>query len=206
MKRTRILRICGCLPAVVTFLGLTAAPKLQAEFECKQELMAGGWIAYGNLFGQGIFPPGPWSAVSLTVFDEQGFATTAIQTNTTSLTPNDVEAEDFLESFDVQFTINPDCTGKYTFTVPAGPLIFELDVVCGNGQRECYATFTETPPPGNTDPVGIIGVWTLKKVDAFDQQLEAKVDALAAELSFVKDLAKRLAATHGVLRREDVDR
>ena len=37
-------------------------------------------------------------------------------------------------------------------------------------------------------------------------QLEADVDALAAELAFVKDLAKRLAAVHGVLRREDVDK
>ena len=32
------------------------------------------------------------------------------------------------------------------------------------------------------------------------------MDALAEELAFVKDLVKRLAGVHGVLRREDVDR
>ena len=36
-------------------------------------------------------------------------------------------------------------------------------------------------------------------------QLEAKADALAADLAFIKDVMKRLAAAHGVLRREDVD-
>jgi quercetin dioxygenase-like cupin family protein len=36
-------------------------------------------------------------------------------------------------------------------------------------------------------------------------QLEAKADALALQLDFIKDVIKRLAAAHGVLRREDVD-
>ena len=86
----------------------------------------------------------------------------------------------------------------------SGQGVFELDTMCANGQRECFATWTQSF--GNTNPTDFIGIVTLKKVDAFDLQLEEKVDALAAELAFVKDLAKRLAGVHGVLRREDVDR
>ena len=76
MKRTRILRFFGCLPAVVTFLGLAAAPGLKAEFECKQELWAGAWVQHAELWilereGRNIFPPpGPFSAAGTFVFDE----------------------------------------------------------------------------------------------------------------------------------------
>ena len=41
------------------------------------------------------------------------------------------------------------------------------------------------------------------KVDV--TQLEAKADALAVQLDFIKSVIKRLAAAHGVLRREDVN-
>ena len=42
MKRIGILRIFAGLAALALLLG-PAAPAMQAEFECKQELMAGAW-------------------------------------------------------------------------------------------------------------------------------------------------------------------
>ena len=208
MKRTRIFRMFTNVVGVVLLLGLATAPALKAEFECKQELMAGAWIGHSNLNvleGSLPFSGGPFSEVNLMVLDEQGRASFYFQTSTTTI---GALQQDFLSTddpIDVQVTINPDCRGTWVFTNRAsGVPIFEFDTMCANGQRECFATWTQSF--GNTNPTDFIGIVTLKKVDAFDQQLEAKVDALAAELSFVKDLAKRLAATHGVLRREDVDR
>jgi hypothetical protein len=76
--------------------------------------------------------------------------------------------------------------------------------VCANGQRECWASWTQSF--GNTTPPDFNGIVKLKKVDAFEQQLEAKVDALATNVAFLKDLTKRIAAVLRVLRSEDVDR
>ncbi len=188
MKRIGILRIFAGLAALALLLG-PAAPAMQAEFECKQELMAGAWAAHGNLNGQGGMPEGPWSAIGLVVFDELGYATTAIQTNTTSATPNGAAPENFLARFEIIFTVNPDCTAKYTFrnvdpSAPVyGKIIFSLDAVCANGQRECYATFTETPPPDNTDPITLIGVWNLKKLEPDDQRLSQKLQVMDAKIN-----------------------
>ena len=67
----------------------------------------------------------------------------------------------------------------------------------------------ETPcVPGEDGPAhrrgGVEGKDAADELDV--TQLEAKADALAAELAFVKDVIKRLAAVHGVLRRGDVDK
>ncbi len=183
MERNRVFRILTHTAVVVVLLGLATAPVLKAEFACKQELMTGAWMLHANLVGQGaVFGKyGNWSALALYVWDEQGFATTAIQTNTHA---GELERIDFLERFDVQVTVKPDCTGKFTFTnKTSAVLVFDLDTVCANGQRECYATFTQTPPPGNTDPVGLVGVLTLKKVDATEGELEARLNAKLDTLS-----------------------
>lgn len=128
----RLLTVCRTI-AFLPLLGLAAgvlfSPPALADddggFVCKQELMTGAWISYGNLFGQGdIFGAnGNWSAVGLVVFDEQGFATTAIQSNTHGASPSGSEAENFLETWDIQFTVNPDCTGKYTFYMEWTPFL-----------------------------------------------------------------------------------
>ena len=62
---------------------------------------------------------------------------------------------------------------------------------------------TFVPPPAETPCVPGEDPDPADEVDV--TQLEAKADALAAELAFIKDLMKRLAAAHGVLRREDVN-
>ena len=192
MKRNRrIFQLFTGLAALLLLLS-AVTPTLQAEFECKQELMTGAWVSSCDLFGQGRNPPGPWSTVSLLVFDELGFATTAIQTSTTTETPSGGDSwSSFLDRFEVRLTVNPDCTGRQTFhnAVPGHPnqgkLVWALDAVCANGQRDCYSTFTETPPPGNTDPISIIGVCTMKKVEPGDHQLEMKINALSKKMDAV---------------------
>ncbi len=64
---------------------------------------------------------------------------------------------------------------------------------------------TFVPPPAETpcDP-GEGSDPRPAKLDV--TQLETGVEALAGDLTFVKDVIKRLAAVHGVLRRGDVDK
>jgi quercetin dioxygenase-like cupin family protein len=86
---------------------------------------------------------------------------------------------------------NPSATetaeGLITFIVPVGS-----DLV----------TFVP-PPEGKPCVPGEDSHSLADEVDV--TQLEAKADALALQLGFIKGMIKRLAAAHGVLRREDVD-
>ena len=91
MKRNRMLRNFTPIVVVVPLLGLATSPKLKAEFECKQELMAGTWVHHAELEVLGIEGSplqglaGPFSEVGINVLDEQGRATVASQTNTTTV-------------------------------------------------------------------------------------------------------------------------
>ena len=124
--------------------------------------------------------------------------TVARQTNSTT---GSVSRPNFVRVFDIQNTINPDCTGRSLWNLAdlradhpliqagfqSGQTVFDFDLVCANGQRECWMTFT--------DPQSIlIGIVKMKRVDRFDQQL-------AAELAATKALVRKIAAVLGVLRR-----
>lgn len=206
MKRNRMLRIFTQLTGVVLLFGLATAPKLKAEFECNQELFAGTWVHHAELSilereGTDIFPPpGPFSEVGIFAWDEQGKGIVSRQTNSTS---TGIGRANFINLFDIQNTINPDCTGRSLWTfrddvrtdhplvvvfgLQGGQTVFDFDLVCANGQRECWMTFTEPPAI-------LIGIVKMKRVDPFDQQL-------AAELAATKLLVRRVAAVLGVLRR-----
>jgi hypothetical protein len=189
MKQFQTLGISATLIGAVLILAAATAPGLKAEFECKQELMAGAWVGYADklqLLGLEGSPAealaGHFSVAGIYVFDEQGRATTAFQTNTTVLFAS---RDDFLARnrpggpLEVQFTVNADCTGQFIFTNRAsGVPVFELTAVCANGQRECYASWVQSF--GNTTPPDFNGIVTLKRVDS---PLETKVDALSANIN-----------------------
>ena len=132
------------------------------------------------------------------VFDEQGHAVVFKQTSSNS---TGASALDFVPVFDTQVTINPDCTGTMTqslrqdlpsdnpltvnFGYQPGQVVFELALVCSNGQRECQATFTK---PGGV----LIGIVDLKR-DRFRTgrhaaalgSVKANIDALSRRLGIV---------------------
>ena len=190
-----IRRVLGYAATVLT--ALAAVPALSAEFECKQELMAGTWVHHSDLWildrdGGDAFPPaGPYSTTGVQVFDEQGRASIARQTASTS---EGFNRANFLNAFDVRVTISPDCTGRWIFALrndlPAGhPLIsqrgfqpgqivFDLDIVCSNAQQECSGTFT--------NPEGVFtGIGTLRRIETFNALLEAKVDSLTEKINAI---------------------
>lgn len=202
MKRTRILRIFIGLGVVVLLLGL-AAPKLQAEFECKQELMAGAWANRASGFrlardGVDIFdPPGPYVISGLVVFDETG--RTSVVRNTAG-SPAGPRRGNPTQVFDMQVNINPDCTGRWfwalrndlpadhplitVFGLQPGEVVLDIDLVCVNGQQECWGT--------PTVPAFQVGLATFKRIEP---------NKLAEELEETKTLVRRIAAALGVLRR-----
>ena len=65
--------------------------------------------------------------------------------------------------------------------------------------REAFVLEVGTVMPQNSVPWQQL--FTFKRMDAFDQGLESKVDALAEEPAFVRELVRRLAAAHSVLFR-----
>jgi hypothetical protein len=166
--------------------------------------MAGTWEHYGQHWilereTPDLFPPaGPFAATGLIVFDKHGRAVVFKQTSSNSA---GVSALDFVPLFDSQVTINPDCTGTITqslrqdlpsdnplstnFGYEPGQAVFELALVCSNGQRECQATFTK--------PAGVlIGIVNLKRTDpaptataAALASVKANVDALSRRLGIV---------------------
>jgi len=186
MKRNRIPLVCVRLAAGLLFLGLT--PPLKAEFTCKQKLMAGSWadtLSVTSLERQGldIFPqPGPFSFVGLVVLDESGKGIVNRHTNNS---PSGVARPDLLQFFDLQVTVKPDCTGRWFYTLrnlppshpfvsqfglKPGQVVIDLDIVCANGQSECWGV--------PTVPSFQVGTATLKRMDPLPQSLKARIDAL----------------------------
>jgi hypothetical protein len=57
MRLLRVCRTIAFLPLLGFAVGVLFTPPALADDDggivCKQELMTGAWIAYGNLFGQG---------------------------------------------------------------------------------------------------------------------------------------------------------
>jgi hypothetical protein len=195
VKHCKTSYISGKLAGATLFLGLTTTPALMAQFECKQELMAGAWAIQNSVTslereGVDIFPtPGPFSFVGLVVFDPTGRVTIERHTNST---PSGVARPDLTLFFDGRFTVNPDCTGRLAYTLrdlPSdhpfvsqfglnpGQVVIDLDTVCANGQRECWAV--------PTVPSFQIGIATLKKIDPFDERLHAKVDRVLRRLGLI---------------------
>lgn len=184
------------LIAAVLFLGSVTVLPLRAEFECKQELMAGAWVHHAELFieeREGIDPfppPGTFSEVGIVVFDEQGKATVGRQTNSTTTGVNRFDAHSINE---IQVTINPDCTGTLVFRLrdlppehpfiaifgyQPGQVVFDNDLVCAAGQIECWATFTV--------PTAVFtGISTLKRVEAVNAELDVKLDSLSAKVDAI---------------------
>lgn len=196
MNTLGTFRVCTNLIGVALFLGSIATLPLRAEFECRLDLMAGAWVHHAELFIQereGIDPfppPGTFSEVGIVVFDERGKATVGRQTNSTT---TGVSRFDAIPINDIQITINPDCTGTLVFRLrdlpPEHPLIamfgyqpgqvvFDNDLVCADGQMECWATFTQ--------PTAIFtGISTLKRVEAFNAELDVKLDSLSARIDAI---------------------
>ena len=201
MRTNSIFRVLGPLSAAALLLALATPPALRAQFECKQELMAGAWEHYGQHWilereTPDLFPPaGPFAATGLVVFDEQGHAVVFKQTSSNS---TGASALDFVPVFDTQVTINPDCTGTMTqslrqdlpsdnpltvnFGYQPGQVVFELALVCSNGQRECQATFTK---PGGV----LIGIVNLKRTDFVPAVTSAQLGSIKAN---IEALSRRL--------------
>jgi hypothetical protein len=182
--RIRKLRTMTHSAGLAVMLCLPAAAN--AEFECKEELWAGAWVNYNNLElaqGSGLPVSGAVSIVSWFLVDETGRVTAASQTNTALA--GAVPPFDPTQTMDIRFTIQPNCTGRVTFADrSSGQTLQEAVVVCANGQRECFLTFIA--------PAGIVGITTLRRVDDFDAQLQARIARVA-------DLVERIAFRLGLL-------
>lgn len=206
---TGIRGVLGHFAALLLTLAIPSA--LHAEFECRQELMAGTWVHQSDLWilereGMDAFPPaGPYSTVGVQVFDEQGRASVARQTASTAA---GFSRANFLSAFDVRVTVNPDCTGRWIFTLrndlPAGhPLIsqlgfqpgqvvFDLDMVCSNAQQECSSTFT--------NPAGVFtGIGTMRRIETFNALLESKMDSLTAKINAIMQRLGLVPSAYGNL-------
>lgn len=144
--------------------------------------------------------------VGIAVIDEQGvsFRSFSEDSSIHSVT-GQTFTFDLTQFFDIRTEVFPDCTA-FTFFLnkETGEEIQRFYWVFGNGMREAFVLEVGPGTPGN--PVMSQHFFTFKKIDAFDQELESKVDQNSADLAFIKDLVKRLAAVHGVLRRGDVDK
>ena len=208
MKIDGIRRLFGRLGAAALLYALAAPAALWGQFECKQELMAGTWVSHAELWilereaPDPFPPPGPFSTTGNFVFDSQGRALAARQTNSTSM---GVSRPNFATAFDSHATINADCTGTITqalrtdlpaehplisvFGLDPGQLVFELDTVCSNGQRECRATFTA--------PAGVlIGIVKLERIDPPAVLTTADV---AGELASIKANIAALSRRLGIV-------
>jgi hypothetical protein len=183
MKRTGKFRILARSAGMAAILCVAAPAALNAQFQCKQELWAGAWVNCNNLelAPEAGFPvSGAVSVVSWFIVNEQGRVTAASQTNTSLM--GAVPPFDPLQTMDIRFTINPNCTGRVIFTHrESGQTVQEAVAVCANGQRECFLTFIA--------PAGVVGITTLRRVDDFDAQVEAKIRRVTELLELV---ARRL--------------
>ncbi len=94
-----------------------------------------------------------------------------------------------------EYTVNPDCTGTSKLLAPDG--VTELGstaFVLVNGGREGWGITTTGP---------VVDLTTFKRIDPVDERHDEKVDALADDLALTKELVRRMAATLGVLRRDE---
>ncbi len=175
MKRTRILQLFTLPVAVALLLGLATPPKLDAEFECKQELLTGAWsyiYPQENLVPNGM----PQTGSGIVIFDQEGKATYFghIEVSKDGAAP----LMDVTQFLDVQCTVTSDCRGNCVFRIPStGEVVQETGYVFADGQRLAWGLTTVPPNIG--------GIVTMKKLGPADAELEAKVDALGTKIDLI---------------------
>lgn len=208
MKRN--LRTFSGLVAVVLLVGLAAAPELQAqdgeEFECSNATLKGMYgfseTATSRISRRrpGIEDEFHIAAVGFIVADGMGNITADKSTAVSDRDPPSARGgfagsfvSDITEApFELKYTVNPDCTGTFSLLFPDGTQRDVGAFVLVNGGREGWRLGTTGPQ---------ISVLIFKRIDVVDEQHDAKVDALAEELAFMKGLVRRIALHLGVLRR-----
>lgn len=185
-------RICIALAAITT----PSTVELRAAYECRQEAMAGVWAEELDAEmvereGMDIFPPpGPFSFIGILELDETG---AAIQDRHTNSSADGPARPDLLRFFDVRLTVNPDCTGKRVlslrhdlpsdhpfltvFGLSGGDVVIEMDVVCADGQQECWGT--------PTIPAYQIGNWRMRRVEPGSSLLAGRLERIMRRLGLV---------------------
>lgn len=188
--RKKALRDFSPFLALVPLLWLATASKMFAQGECTNATFKGRYVysLSGFLLQDPQGQPGQFflSAVGGSLADGQGRITTQKDTvNTLGL----VAPRDYSQFVvgDISYTVGPDCRGTISYTVALGPgqrLQVETPFVLANGGAEGW--FMQSSP----STAVISGFF--KRVDAGDlaavAALGAKIDALAAEVAFIRRL------------------
>ena len=158
-------------------------------------------IAAGEPGTTSVLPAGPNSIVGFLYSGGEGKITMWKDVNTTlssdsvftQSTPRDLVAAAASVGSEIEYTVEPDCRMTITTTIPlaqGGTVPLLLNGALANGGREGWVAL-ESPPT-------LVLLGTLKRAEAYDKQLEAKVDALATELIETKELLKQMARVMGL--------